>query len=64
MESAMSNLSLARIMYGSSEEARVGQWKPAAWAMQAANAEVAEQRVNESAIEKLWHKAWNALSTK
>jgi hypothetical protein len=64
MESAMSNLSLARIMYGSSEEARVGQWKPAAWATQAANAEITVQRVNESAIEKLWHKAWSALSTK
>jgi hypothetical protein len=64
MESAMSNLSLARIMYGSSEEARSWQGKPAAWTMQSSNAEISLQRVNESAFEKLWHKAWNALLPK
>jgi hypothetical protein len=64
MESVMSNLSLARIMYGSSEETRSWQWKPAAWTMQSSNAEIALQRVTESAFEKLWHKAWNALLAK
>jgi hypothetical protein len=64
MESAMFNQSLARIMYGSNEEVRSSQWKPAAWALQATSEAVATQRVNESAFEKLLHKAWSAISTK
>ena len=64
MESAMFNQSLARIMYGSSEELRSGQSRPAAWALQAGSPAVAAQPVSESAIEKLLHKAWSAISTK
>jgi hypothetical protein len=60
----MSNQSLARIMYGSGEEARSWQWKPAGLAMQSSNATIALQRANASAFEKLWHKAWSALLPK
>lgn len=61
----MFNQSLARIMYGSSDEVRNAQSRPAAWALQATSEAVAAQRVNdESALEKLLHKAWNAISAK
>ncbi len=60
----MSNQSLARIMYGSSEEVRSAQSRPAAWALQAGSQAVAAQPVSESAFEKLLHKAWSAISTK
>lgn len=61
----MFNQSLARIMYGSSDEVRNAQPRPAAWALQATSEAVATQRVNdESALEKLLHKAWSAISAK